>query len=279
MGTDGRGAEASDSSSFIQGDVNCVEGASSADALAIFTHAAGVQTSGALVAACPIIGDSIIGDQPWGDTNCDGVVNGEDAIPILRFLGELPQEISGCAPVGAQVSGVVPCETAGWAVTVGDGDWECQSGTSARISVTSGEHMVLRNEVLADAVIEADVSTLNREASLVMRAQDGDNAYVVVFIPEGTAFPAAVLLLRKVAGSYVLLANAPLPEPVQTGEGAHLSVQMIGSQMQVRFNGEMIIDVSDPTFASGKVGLRAFADNQGSCDAFWETRNYYDVEP
>jgi hypothetical protein len=139
--------------------------------------------------------------------------------------------------------------------------------------------MVLSADSFTDTFIAADVSTLNREASLVMRAQDGDNAYVVAFIPDGTPFPSGVLFLRKVAGAYVLLANAPLPSPVSTGEGARLEAVMVGTLMQISLDGQPIISMNDPTFTSGMVGLRAFADNQGACDAFWENITYGEVTP
>jgi hypothetical protein len=274
-------AGASDPSGFVQGDVDCNGQVETLDALHVVRQSAGI--AGAPTSApCPALGVTQIGDFAWGDTDCSNSIGVGDALAILRHVGGIgPAAAAGaCTATGVIVGGgeAVECDAIGWTVAAGDGDWECQSPTSARLSVTSGEHMVLSSESFTDTFIGADVSTLNREASLVLRAQDGDNAYVVVFIPDGTPFASGVQFYRKIGGAYQILANEPLPSPIQTGEGARLEAMMVGDLMEVSLNGVQLISMTDSTFASGRVGLRTFADATGPADSFWENVTFGEVQ-
>jgi len=279
--------------STIQGNVNCVGGVSGADALAVLTFAAGVNAVSA-EGGCATVGVSVIAGFPWGDVNCDGVVDIDDVAPVLRVVAEFePEAFGGCVPVGEPLLVSTPtaaptatptpgpalCQDAGWTVASGSATWDCSvSPDHVELHVDDGEHILLRPETFGDVHTEADVSTINREAALVIRAQDGDNAYVAVFIPEGTPLAAGVQFYKKVGGAYTPLAIAPFTNPVQAGVFAHFEVQMVGTNAIVKVNGETLIDVNDSTFASGKVGLRAFASAAQPCDSVWDNIVYGEAE-
>ena len=69
----------------VQGDADCNETVDVSDILAVLKTLGGTSTA-------PCSG--------YADVNCDGIVNGLDAVIILRHVSQLPNTIPGCPPVG-----------------------------------------------------------------------------------------------------------------------------------------------------------------------------------
>ena len=70
----------------VQGDADCNETVDVSDILAVLHTLGGTS-------AAPCSG--------YADVNCDGIVNGLDAVIILRHVSQLPNTIPDCPPVGA----------------------------------------------------------------------------------------------------------------------------------------------------------------------------------
>ncbi len=70
----------------MQGDADCNETVDVSDLLAVLLTLADVG------AAAPC--------SAYADVNCDGVVNGSDALLILRYISQLTSAIPDCPPVG-----------------------------------------------------------------------------------------------------------------------------------------------------------------------------------
>jgi hypothetical protein len=281
----------------VQGNVNCAGQINGLDVLAIAQHVAGVNptplSDRSSAGGCPHIGTSTIGGYPWGDVNCSNAVTIEDMIPPLEYAAGLPvKHFANCVDVGQQIGGPTPtpspspsptpftyvCPSFGWSVAAGSATWGCESADRISLHVTDGEHILLKDGVtLTDTHLEADVSTANREAALVFRAQDGLNAYVAVFIPNGTPFASGVQLYKLVGGGYFILDNQPLPSAIQVNEVAHFEVDAVGNNIVVKVNGATVIDLNDDTYASGQVGLRAFASPGQPCDSVWDNIEYHEI--
>jgi hypothetical protein len=289
------GSESQASTGPVQGNVNCSPNIDGFDGLAIAMHAAGVTATGDSnpqpAGGCPIIGVATFGGYPWGDLNCSGAVTIDDAIPALKFSAGLPVEhFANCVDVGQGFGSptitaspspspfTFVCPSFGWSVAAGSATWGCASEERIDLHVDDGEHMLLRDGVtLTDTHLEADVSTANREAGLIIRAQDGNNGYVAVLIPNGTPFVSGVQFYKVVGGVFSALAVEPLPSNVQVNEVIHFEVDMVGTNVVVKVNGTTAIDINDATYSSGKVGLRAYADNVGPADTTWDNIAYNEI--
>jgi hypothetical protein len=283
--------EASQDGGFTQGNIDCSAAIDGLDALYIAQYAAGITAADGgpqPAGGCPTLGSSMIGGYPWGDLTCSNGVTIDDAILPLMFKAGLPlAHYQDCVDVGQSIGGPTftpsptpfACNAHGWTVAAGSATWDCASSDTVELHVDDGEHILLRDDVFTDTHMEADVMTENREAALVIRAQDGQNAYVAVLIPDGTPFSRGVQFYKIVGGAYQILALQDfLPgDIVQTNEVAHFEVDMVGTHVTVKVNGATLIDINDGTYASGKVGLRAYADPVAPCDTVWDNIAFNEI--
>lgn len=101
---------------------------------------------------------------------------------------------------------------------------------------------------------------IDRACGLVFRAKDSDNYYVT----RANALEDNVRLYRVVAGDRQQFAGADLK--VTSGEWHTLEMTARGSKFQVSWNGRVVIDASDATFTTGKIGLWTKADSVTAFD-------------
>ncbi len=89
-----------------QGDVNCTHfsgqggGVAADDALALLLYLAGVPYGP--FPPCPAIG--FVRNGVFGDVNCDGMIDGHDALLVIRHSAGLPtraHQQQPCPPIGA----------------------------------------------------------------------------------------------------------------------------------------------------------------------------------
>lgn len=283
-------SEAALPSGATQGNVNCDTAINAEDTLAIVAYVVGISVQGP-AGGCPIVGTSTIGGYAWGDLNCVNGVTVEDAIPPLKYKAGLPVEhFANCVDVGQTIGGPTstpsptpnPCTLAGWTVAAGSNIWTCNSATSVSIEVTDGNHILLRDNSLTKTHVEADLSTTNREASLMFRAQDVANGYLIIFEPDNLAFRSfgagGVFLGKFVGGAFTDLASGAFTNShPQPGGTAHMVVEAIGNQITVSIDGDQLISFNDTTFSSGKVGLRAYGDTTFPCDATWTNIEFHEI--
>lgn len=128
--------------------------------------------------------------------------------------------------------------------------------------------------VYSDVDLGADVNTTDREASLVVRAQDDANLYGVIFEPDGLPMrgggAGGVWLVRRDNYNETTLGYAHPAHFPMAGQSARLRVTAIGSNIAVYFDGVPIISATDATFESGRAGLRIFGDAAFPCDATFQ---------
>jgi hypothetical protein len=165
-------------------------------------------------------------------------------------------------------------------------DWSVLSGgadqwnwTNGKINAhgTTGESILASTRTYRDVTLSAIASTTNREASLAIRMQDTDNGYLILFAPEGTPRDDAghITLVRKTGGQEVTLIAYRGREFSSMGQSAKITVAAHGSWMEVHLNNATIFGVKDTTFATGRIGLRIFGDQDYPCDATFSDVNFH----
>ncbi len=155
-----------------------------------------------------------------------------------------------------------------WSV-VGQGDWQ-RSETKVTASTSSGDSLLLSDRNHGDVTFSATASSTNREASLAIRMQDAANGYLVVFVPDGISWNngvGGIWFSKRTAGRESSLGYYHRPGFPSLGQGARLSVVAAGSSFKVTLNGQNILSVTDPAYASGRIGFRIYGDRGLPCSA------------
>lgn len=100
----------------------------------------------------------------------------------------------------------------------------------------------------------------DRACGLIFRAQDSDNYYVT----RANALEGNVRLYHVIAGDRVQFASAD--RPVSAGQWHTLEATAKGTAITVKWDGEVVIQATDSTFAKGRVGLWTKADSATAFD-------------
>ena len=155
-----------------------------------------------------------------------------------------------------------------WTVLSGNRDqWNWANNTLYGQS-TNGDTILASNQKYGDVTVSAIVGSTNRGAELVLRIQDADNGYHIIFTPDGTPWAAengsCVKLLRKISGDETDLA---IFKRRGLAQSAKITVSAKGSRIEVRLNDVLILTTNDATFASGYIGLRVYGDPIKPSDA------------
>jgi hypothetical protein len=162
------------------------------------------------------------------------------------------------------------CIPAGWSVMgLGTSQWRCV-GDVIEAHSSAGDSILASSDDYADVVLSARVGTNNREASLAIRMQDISNGYIVIFIPDGVSFrngSGGLWIAERVAYSEDYIGYYHGPGFPSVGESALLSVSATGSSIEVSLNGQEVLQASDTTYTSGRIGLRINGDAQFPCDS------------
>ena len=174
----------------------------------------------------------------------------------------------------------------GWIVTMtGEGKpkWTVEKDDSAlsngKIFQQSGEATFplafMEGSHIKDGFIEvrfkAISGTEDRAAGIVWRAKDANNYYIV----RANALEDNVVPYKTVNGERITLDMVGRKEvygvaaPVPANQWHKLRVEFAGPRFKVIFNGEVLFEVDDTTFAdAGMVGLWTKADSVTAFDGF-----------
>jgi hypothetical protein len=181
----------------------------------------------------------------------------------------------------------------GWTATLtgrGNPKWTVEQDQSApsklKVLKQSGQAtfpLLLRDDTnIKDGFIEvwfkAIAGSEDRAAGLLWRARDANNYYVV----RANALEDNVVLYKTVGGTRIPLdivgrsGGYGADVPVPANQWHSLRVDFKGNRFQVFYNGKLLFEVEDSTFADGgKVGLWTKADSVTLFDeiAYGETVN------
>jgi hypothetical protein len=97
--------------------------------------------------------------------------------------------------------------------------------------------------------------SIDRAAGIIFRVQDENNYYIL----RANALENNVDIRKYVDGIRITLKITSIE--VLTGQWQELRVEVVGSQIQGFLNNELVVETSDDTFQSGKIGLWTKADS------------------
>ena len=156
---------------------------------------------------------------------------------------------------------------ADWSVISGDGSQWNWTNHAIHGHSTNGDSILASTRKYGDVTLSATIGSTTRGAELVLRLQDADNGYHVVYTPDDTPWAAdngsIIKLVRKVAGDEVDLGvfkRRKLPHFAKITARAH------GPWLEVRLDDIPVIRTNDAAFASGFIGLRVYGDPVTPCD-------------
>ncbi|MCM3748587.1 hypothetical protein M3223_14645 [Paenibacillus pasadenensis] len=149
----------------------------------------------------------------------------------------------------------------GW--TAGSGSWSVvadgtnvyqQSATAASEAVTTrGDAAWTNYDVLADVNLKSTNSTA--ATGILGRYKDNNNYYHLRL----NSGESRLQLLKKVNGTFTLLAN--LPQTVSLNTTYKLRLSMNGSTIKGYLNGEEKISVTDTGVTAGRAGIRSYSQS------------------
>ena len=165
-------------------------------------------------------------------------------------------------PVGSLPTGVVAFDGA-WAVRAEAGapsapNALCQTGTAEFPALALGD------AVYADVILSTRVKPIagktDRAAGLIARVQDRDNYYIL----RANALENNVNLYKYVGGTRDVIKEGKATVP--SGQWGELRLEIVGNRLRGFYNGQVVVEAVDDTFAVGKVGLWTKADSQTCFD-------------
>lgn len=152
-------------------------------------------------------------------------------------------------------------------------DWSVLNGTAEQWNwangvitghTTNGDSILASTKQYGNVTVSALVSTTNREASLALRLQDGENGYLAIFAPDGTpsarADTSKIVLIKRQAGEERELAIFKRRGLSAPGQLEKFTFQANGTHLEIRLNDNPVIKTNDASFASGFIGLRVYGD-------------------
>jgi Domain of Unknown Function (DUF1080) len=158
-----------------------------------------------------------------------------------------------------------------WSVLRGDSEQWNWANNKINAHSATGDCILASSKQYRDVTLSAIVSTTNRDADFIIRMQDADNGYLVLFVPDGTLWSAEngsqISLVKRSSGEEVTVASYRERGLSSAGQSAKITVTAKGPWIEVRLNGVRILRTEDTTFASGLIGLRIYGDPIKPCDA------------
>ncbi len=152
-------------------------------------------------------------------------------------------------------------------VTVFSGNWSvrsesdtpgspnalCQTGIATFPAMTLSD--IIYTDVLVQTRFKPVSGNTDRAAGIIFRVQDKDNYYIV----RANALEDNVNIYKYVNGSRITLKEGTAK--VLSGQWQEMSVEVVGSRIRSFLNGRLVVETTDDTFKSGKVGLWTKADS------------------
>ena len=129
----------------------------------------------------------------------------------------------------------------------------CQIGNATYPAIT------LSDAVYTDFLVQTRFKPISgntdRAAGIIFRVQDKDNYYIL----RANALENNVNIFKYVNGSRSLLKEGSAK--VLSGRWQELRVEVVGSRIRGFLDGQLVVEASDNTFKSGKIGLWTKADS------------------
>lgn len=129
----------------------------------------------------------------------------------------------------------------------------CQTKSATFPAMTLSD--AVYTNVLVSTRFKPISGSIDRAAGIIFHVQDKNNYYIV----RANALENNVDIRKYVNGSRITLKVASVE--VLSGQWQELRVEVFGSRIRGFLNGQLVVETSDDTFKSGKVGLWTKADS------------------
>ena len=129
----------------------------------------------------------------------------------------------------------------------------CQTGTATFPAMTLSD--AVYTDVLVSTRFKPISGSVDRAAGIIFRVQDENNYYIL----RANALENNVDIRKYVNGRRITLKIESIE--VLAGQWQELRVEVVGNQIKGFLNGQLVVETSDDTFQSGKVGLWTKADS------------------
>ncbi|MDB6121176.1 MAG: hypothetical protein JWQ71_169 [Pedosphaera sp.] len=166
-----------------------------------------------------------------------------------------------------------------WSVLSGDGAAWNWANNKINVHSDSGDSLLVSSKEYGDVTMSVIASASTREASLAIRMKDKDNGYIIVFGPAGTPWAldngGQLALVKRTSAGEVTLASFKGKKFDAIGQRAKIDVTARGPLIEVRLNGITVLQASDDTFATGRIGFRAYGDSTIPSDAAFSKLTFH----
>ena len=129
----------------------------------------------------------------------------------------------------------------------------CQTGNAVYPALSLSD--TVYTDVLVQTPFKPISGNTDRAAGIIFRIQDKNNYYII----RANALEDNVNIYKYVNGVRSLLKEETVK--VLSGQWQELRVEVVGSRIRGFLNGRLVVETSDDTFKSGKVGLWTKADS------------------
>ena len=129
----------------------------------------------------------------------------------------------------------------------------CQTGNAVYPALSLSD--TVYTDVLVQTPFKPISGNTDRAAGIIFRIQDKNNYYII----RANALEDNVNIYKYVNGVRSLLKEETVK--VLSGQWQELRVEVVGSRIRGFLNGRLVVETSEDTFKSGKVGLWTKADS------------------
>jgi len=159
-------------------------------------------------------------------------------------------------------------DSAKWS-RISGGTWEIKNGELEGKSSGGDGLLFYEGGTFTDFTLECSLKVVSREGSLVFRAKDKENLYLLVFSPkEKKDSQGSLLLLRREKGKETYFAGVEVQS--KPGDLIKIKISVRGRVIDVYAANKLCLSVEDATFSKGKVGLRVYGDFFNSAEAYFD---------
>ncbi|OGF47532.1 MAG: hypothetical protein A2452_02435 [Candidatus Firestonebacteria bacterium RIFOXYC2_FULL_39_67] len=157
------------------------------------------------------------------------------------------------------------------------GNWSIVDNEIHGISGGGDGLIFFKKSIFKNFVMECKINVVNREGSLVFRAADKNNLYILVFNPKvNEESQGSILLIRRLKGKETYFAGSE--QYFRIKESVKLKIICEGKKIDIYVNDKFTLSVEDNNLAFGFTGLRVFGDFFNSCSAYFKEFSVKELE-
>ncbi|MFH1074326.1 MAG: family 16 glycoside hydrolase [Candidatus Firestonebacteria bacterium] len=157
------------------------------------------------------------------------------------------------------------------------GNWNTVAGELHGTSGGGDGLIFYKGSTFKNFELECKMRVENREGSLVFRASDKNNLYILVLSPKvNEESQGSLMLIRRIKGKETYFAGSE--QYFRVKEPVKLKVICEGKKIDVYVNENLRLSVEDDNLSAGYTGLRVFGDFFNSAGAYFKEFSVKETE-